>query len=462
MTSNPESNGHSSLVGGSSAEKRINCPASYQLEQRLPPELKRESSSYADEGTAMHSAVQYVLENNLVDLDQLLGMEFGGSEDGSRSSYVVTKDLLDSCITPCIDFFDALDDELKDEGGLDFMLEARCEMPGIPNAFGTSDLIARTSKRSIIADWKFGVGVKVDASYWVPSPTDPAVEIMKPNAQLMFYARAAMHSFPDMFGEGDNWPVDLYIVQPRARDGDGTPSMVTVTRRQLEAFRMELVRAVAEAQGENARMQRGKWCTFAQCKTICPKFIGPALDLTKMHKAIEAKKEGTLEGLDIDWAVVYGDMLTFADLVEEIIGEIRAQAHTFMDAGNQIVDAEGNQSYKLVPKRATTVYTDADAALREAQKLSAKTKKSFVVADCYSKPEIISPAQLRAVIADKLMEGPTKKAREEAAKEWMKPYVANVSSGTTIAPAGDPRGAAIPPAEYMLQLANKLSAISGQ
>lgn len=462
MTSNPESNGHSTLVGGSTAERRINCPASYRLEQKLPPETMRQSSNYADEGTAMHSAVQYALEHDVVDLDQLLGMAFGGSEDGERAAHVVTQDLLDSCVTPCISFFDALNDELKAEGGLDFILEARCEMPGIPNAFGTSDLIARTDKRTIIADWKFGVGVQVKAAYDTPSPTDPDATVITPNAQLMFYARAAMHTYPDMFGDGDDWPIDLYIVQPRARDGDGTPSVYTTSRRELEAYRMKLILAVSEATGVNARMKRGGWCTFAACKVICPEFTRPALDLTRMHQAIEEKKLGLLGGIDIDWSVAYGDLLSFADIVEALIGEIRTQAHAFMDAGNPVVDRDGNTAYKLVPKRATTVFTDVDGAIREAQKLAAVSKKALDVNAFYVEPVVKSPAQFRAVVAEALMDGGTKKARDEAAKEWMKPFTDAVSSGTTIAPADDRRAPAVPPAEYALALARKLAALSGQ
>ncbi|MFZ1703663.1 MAG: hypothetical protein WAT79_04920, partial [Saprospiraceae bacterium] len=169
-----------------------------------------------------------------------------------------------------------------------------------------------------------------------------------------------------------------------------------------------------------------------------------------------------LGGIGIDWSVAYGDLLTFADIVEALIGEIRTQAHAFMDAGNQVVDHDGNTAYKLVPKRATPFFTDADSAIREAQKLAAVSKKKLDVNAFFNPPAVKSPAQFRAVVAEALMDGTTKKAREEAAKEWMKPYVDAISSGTTIAPADDRRAPAAPPAEYALALAQKLAALSGQ
>lgn len=447
---------HSGLVGGSTAERRIMCPASYQSELLLPPELERESSTYADEGTALHNAIQYILDNDIKDIDSLIGMEFSGGESGAI--YVIDDNLLDNALIPCLDFFDALSEELKEEGGLEFILEQRCRMPGIEGAFGTSDLIGCTQKRSVIIDWKFGVGKSVAASYI----DDDGKE--RPNYQLMFYARAAAHMFPDMFGNGDpDWPVDLYIMQPRARGSDGMPTMFTVTIKQLEEFRMLLVARVVEAKdGVHPTRKRGDWCTFAKCKTVCPLHTAAARDLTKLNQLVESRKAGVLGGLDIDWAVAYGDMLTFADVVEALIGEIRAQAHTFMDAGNKIVDADGNELFKLVPKRPSNVYTDADGAIREAQKLAAVQKKALDVNLFYDKPELKSPAQFRSVIADVLMDGQTKKVREEKAKEWMKDFTANVSSGTTIAPIDDSRRAVFQTSEAMLALANKLGALSGQ
>ena len=72
---------HSSLVGGSTADRRINCPASYQLEQKVPKGIKEKSSIYADEGTALHECMAYILRNDIVlsELDdKILGMEFAG------------------------------------------------------------------------------------------------------------------------------------------------------------------------------------------------------------------------------------------------------------------------------------------------------------------------------------------------------------------------------------------------
>lgn len=454
----PAPDAHSSVVGGSSAEKRMACPASWQMEQMLPPQADK-SSTFADEGTACHEALAYILTNDITELDDVRGMTFGISESAPEG-YVMTDELMETCIYPCMDFFDALDAESDADGGLQFLVENQCEMPGIPGAFGTSDLICRTDKRSIIVDWKFGVGVLVKAAYETSSETEPKTTILKPNAQLMFYGRAAMHSFPHMFEVGNpDWPVDLYIVQPRAKDGDPDAPFTkfTTTVKELEAFRIQLVARVAEAMGDKPTMKRGPHCKFAKCKSICPKFTGAQLDLTKLDKTLKAKRQNKpLEGIDINWSVMYGELLDLAALAEAAVAEIRTQAHSFLEEGNVICDEDGNKTWKLVDKRGTLKYTDEQGLVKLAM-----TKYGLTAEDIMTKPETKSPAQLRDAIAEKLP-GATKKAKGEAAKELIKPFTANVSSGTTLAPADDNRREFVPIASNIAKLSAKLSALTGR
>lgn len=407
---------HSSLVGGSSAEKRINCPGSYQMEAKLPATAKEESSVYADEGTALHSCIEYVLRENVQDLDGMIGTSF--------NDVIMTQERLDEAIGPCLDFIDALEDECDAEGGLEFVLEKRCAMPGIPGAFGTSDFIGRTKVRSIIVDWKFGQGVPVLAEY---EREDGTVE---PNAQPMFYARSAMHDMPDMFGDDPDWPVDIYIVQPRLRDGPSVSHHRT-TRKKLEEFRMKLVKAVAEAKGKNPSTKRGPWCRFAACKAICPHHTGPALDLAKMQNGLAKTKKGTT----VDWGEAYSDLLTLADLAEAIIAEVRKQAHAYMEAGHTV------PGYKLVDKRAVRKWIDEDEASVALRGFGLEYDELF-------SKSFLSPAQ-----AEKML----KKMGEELPEE----LVSKTSSGTTLAHENDKRASAVVTATQLNELSKKLAALAG-
>jgi hypothetical protein len=55
--------------------------------------------------------------------------------------------------------------------------------------------------------------------------------------------------------------------------------------------------------------------------------------------------------------------------------------------------------------------------------------------------------------------GKTKKAREEKAKEMIGEFTSNLSSGTTLAPAGDDRRKYIPTAGKVSALSSKLAAL---
>lgn len=451
---------HSSVVGGSTAERRIACPGSYQLEQKLPPSALKGSSEYADEGTALHEAMAYILTNDIDDLDDVLGMTFGVS-DTSPAGYVMTQELVDQALTPCVDFFNALADELTEsDGDFMFLVECRVEMPGIPNAFGTSDVIFRTPKRSGNVDWKFGVGVPVKAFYVDESAPDGK----RPNAQQAYYSRGGMFSFPEMFEQDPSWPVDLYIVQPRGRDGDPEQPYThyQTTVKQLEEFRMLLISRVAEAMGDNPRVVRSRekngHCKFCKVKPICPAHTGPAVDATKLADKLAAKRKGgsVLEGIDINWSTMYGELLDFAQIMEALAAEITAQAHAFADEGNVICDEDGNETWHLVQKRASEKYVDEAGALVKVQALGVPQDQCYTL-------ETKSPAQLREALAAVLPVaeyGKTKKAREEKAKEIIGEFTAKISSGTTLARAGDDRRKYIPTAGRVAELSNKLAALT--
>lgn len=438
---------HSSLVGGSSAGKRIACPASYKMEQKLPDSARSSSSDYADEGSACHAAMADILENDL-DAESVLGKTYEGYEN-----FPITEKLLKDAIAPCVDFFDELCDDAEAEGGLRYLVEKQCELRTIPNAFGTSDLIARTDKRSVILDWKFGAGVPVFAWYEDEQP-DGSVKVV-PNAQLCFYAKAALFSFPEMFEKDDpDWRIEIIIAQPRLRDGQ-LFDRHTITLRDLEDFHRKLLAAVAEAKSDTPRMRRGEHCRFATCKAICPEWTKPVFDMDKLGTQLAKTSVKALDGEILPpaaanaWGDTYSQMLQLADLVEPLIKEWRGQAHQFMESGGKV------PLYKLVPKRATEKYVGDDKALLAA---NMAVEKGAAVADVFEPKTVKSPAQLRAVL-EPLMEGKTKKEREAAAKKEIAAYTASVSSGTTLAPEDDRRESVITTGDIVKSLGDRLAGL---
>jgi hypothetical protein len=417
---------HSNLVGGSTAGRRIACPASYQMEAKVPESARNSSSPDADEGTLLHECMAYLVTENTA----ASGVE-------RRLAGRANKTLIDEAILPALEMLDTIIAEIDpDNVGVDILIENRVEMPGVPGAFGTADVIVKGPLGTAIVDWKFGAGVPVSAWYDEDmTMADGRVAARRqPNAQLAFYARGAQHTFPHMFEDDPTWPVSLHIVQPRARTG--VPySKYECNVAELEVFRKRLVAAVEEAQGEAPRIHRGDHCRFAPCKVICPKWTGPALDLTKMHEALQVKKGG-LASIRIDWSQMYSELLTLADMAEAVVLEVRKQAHVFMQDGNPV------HGYKLVDKRATRKWiSDNLAEVYLAETVGLKEDELF------DEPKLRSPAQIEKVLKKHGLGMP-------------EDLVHAVSSGTTIAPENDKRENVIQTSGQLMQLSEKLRQIA--
>ena len=189
---------HSSLVGGSTAARRIGCPRSYALEQITPQE--DQSSIYALEGSALHDLVAVCLEHDREPREML---PFTFTDSRSGESFTVDHDLWEDKGEPALRAFDAFVCKQEKRLGepMRFMIETRVEFPGIPGAFGTSDIIARCGNEIFVLDWKFGRGIV------------PATE----NKQLMFYACGALNTARSFFEHmtlTHDTPVTMAIIQP--------------------------------------------------------------------------------------------------------------------------------------------------------------------------------------------------------------------------------------------------------
>ena len=236
---------HSTLIGGSIASRRLNCPGSYQEQLRAPPGT---TSAYAEEGTKRHDQMAYWLEHPKVKLQSLPN--------------VTTEDIA------ALEIAEQALYELEQYHGGNFEIleqDWQVEFPGVPGAFGTLDIIEASPTHIIVADFKFGAGVQVSAE------NDDGT----PNDQLMFYT----------CGVPKKWigkrAIVLAIIQPTF---EPAYTFTIVTPEQLKAFEARIKRAVIAALGHNPKRVRGEWCRFAPCKATCALWTGPLLDLTAIGK----------------------------------------------------------------------------------------------------------------------------------------------------------------------------------
>ena len=353
---------HSKIVGGSTAKRVMHCPGSVALVAQMPPQVE---NKYMADGTALHSAVDLLVNDGDASAYSLLGKTFNG--------VTLDDDHCEKLKTAL-----ALLDEIDPLEQMNFNTEQRVGFGDLlPGVFGSTDLIGRIGNRAIVLDWKFGDGVIVDA---------------EENAQLMFYAAAAMRTAASSWAFEGATEVECVIVQPPA-----ARRWVTTPER-IREFERDLVKAVKRSALPDAQLVVGDHCRFCQAKPICPQMTG-AVD-----RAIAVK----IENIDKN---LISDYLKNADLLETWITSLRELALSMLESGARLPD------YKLVAKRAIRQWTDEDKA--KVALFALGLEESEVVT-------IMSPAKVEKALKKRKIALPAD-------------IVVAVSSGSTLASADDPR-----------------------
>lgn len=361
-----------SAVGGSSAKRVMHCTASVELCSRYP----NVESEFAAKGTAMHEAIDLIFQGRTKDDTDIIGLTFNGFE--------ITEEDYREAIAPALEMWDALDKEL---GGIDYFNERRVVFPDIDNAFGTVDMVGKARDRTIVWDWKFGRGVAVEAER---------------NEQLMYYAYAAAHTpgTAELFDRDK--PIELFICQPIVNDGEPFTRWMT-TWMQLEAFALELRRAVEKAYSPEAEFALGPWCKFCNGQPGCDLYNNRVRNLGKLTRE-------QLEANLAEYLPMADDMISWGENIKKL-------AHSLLEQGATI------PGFKLVNKRANRSWADEEKALKYFAKVG------LPAADRHVK-KIVSPKQAEDALK-----------RHGLPAELPKTLVESVSSGTTLAPESDKRPA---------------------
>ena len=357
---------HSRIVGGSTAKRVIACPGSVALVDKMPP---KPSSSYADTGTLLHDTIADILDKGQKPEDHL---------GRKHADIVLTQDLIDDKLLPALAALDAVDPN----GELEYAVESRVGFGSLlPDVFGSTDLLGRIGRRAVVLDWKFGDGVAVE---------------VEENAQLLFYAAAAMRT-PEtawVFERADE--VELIIVQPPS-----VKRWVTTIDR-VKAFEGELVKAVKTALKPDAPLAAGDHCKWCAAKPVCPVMTG----------AIDRLVKERVDALPAEQIAHYLDQLP---IIEDFLKDLQQLAHGLMEEGKPI------PGWKLVNKRATRKWTNEKKAAEFMSEAGL---------DPWEEPKPLSPAKAEKALKALKMELPAD-------------LVVAVSTGSTIAKESDPRPAVL-------------------
>ena len=327
---------HSSIVGGSTAKRVINCPGSVALVAQMPP---KPSSVYADTGTLLHNVIADVLDGKATPQDFLGAV---------HADVTLDQDLIDNKLLPALAALNEIDPDKIMEYETEVVVGFGDLLPGV---FGSSDIVGRIGDTAYIVDWKFGDGVAVD---------------VEENPQLMFYAAAAMRTPAAQWAFEGATKVELVIVQPPyVKRWETTP-------RRIQLFEKELMQAVKVAQRPDAPLAQGEWCRWCAGKAICPIMTGAA------DRAMVA----ALKSVDV---ADVSDYLKMANQLEGWIKEVRALAMQTLEAGLPV------PGYKLVPKRGMRQWVDENKALEAMRAMGVNAME-------LTEMTILSPAKAEKVL----------------------------------------------------------------
>lgn len=328
---------HSTIVGGSTAKRVINCPASVALVAKMPPQIETE---HAARGTLLHTAIAKILDGDT----NVIGDTY--------KEQTLTQELYDEKIVPALEALNAIDPEQV----MEYAVESRVGFGSfLPGVFGSTDLLGRIGDRAVVLDWKFGDGVIVDA---------------EENPQLLFYAAAAMRTPEVEWVFKGAKEIECIIVQPPM-----VKRWVTTPAR-VQEFEQELAYAVRLSTWPSPPMTSGDHCRWCTAKPICPQMTGEVERALKVTLADLPKEQIALQ-------------LAQADVIEDYLKDLRALALRMLENGQPV------PGYKLVAKRGTRQWVDETAAtLHFANNMSLPVEQII-------ETKLRSPAQIEKITGKK-------------------------------------------------------------
>ena len=303
------------VLSASSSHRWLNCNPSARLEEKF----EDNETEAAAEGTAAHALCEHKLRKMLKLRSRKPTSKYDCDEmDEYTDGYV---EFVSEQIAQAKQF--CKDPLVLIEQKLDFSCY-------VPDGFGTGDCLVVADHLLHIIDFKYGMGVLVDA-----------VE----NPQMMLYALGALRLFDSLY-EIDT--VSMSIYQPR-RDNVSTWTIsVAELNEWAEKTLVPKAKLAFEGKGE---FSPGTWCTFCKAAVKCRARAEAKLQLTKYEFA----EPPLLSDEEIE------DILGRVDDLTKWANEIVAYAQ---DAA--IKHGKTWSGFKLVESRTIRKYSDEEAVAQAA------------------------------------------------------------------------------------------------
>lgn len=342
------------VLSASGSHRWLNCLPSARLEL----EFENSESNAAAEGTAAHALCEHKLKKALHMRSKRPVSVYNSDEMEEHSDAYVefVMEQLELARQSCTDPLILI------EQRLDFSCY-------VPQGFGTGDCIIIGDKKLHIIDFKYGMGVLVDA-----------VE----NPQMKLYALGALEIYDSLY---DIEEVSMTIFQPRREN----VSTWTIPVKELKDWaENELKPKAKKAYDGEGEYLTGEWCTFCRAAVKCRARAEEKLKLAQM----EFKLPPLL--LDSEIEEVLSKLSDLTKWANEIIAYATDAAvnHGKEWHGFKVVEGRSIRKYKdeeAVAEVAKAngykdIYRQSLITLTEMQKLMGKKKFEQILGGLIHKP----------------------------------------------------------------------------
>jgi hypothetical protein len=257
----------------SAAERWLQCPASVRVVEALPATPDDHGSVYAMEGTAAHALAEIMARSQI--LKAFTPGQLTKAMIKWRTQYEIAPDAEAEMAEHGQAYVDYLRMQLAEDPSAQLLLEQKLPT-GVPSSFGTSDAIIVSPTKVESVDYKYGLGVKVEATE---------------NPQLRLYGIGALEAYGDLLGEVET--VRLTIFQPRLYHID----FEEIPAAELRAWRDSIIPIAESALGPDAPFgpseEACRWCPasgncVAQMEYVTLRDFGVKPDVMTVDELAEA------------------------------------------------------------------------------------------------------------------------------------------------------------------------------
>ena len=342
------------VLSASGSHRWLNCPPSARLEL----EFDNTTSKAAEEGTAAHALCEYKLKKALNMRSKRPTSDYDSDEMEEHT---------DAYVNFVMEQYELAKQTCKDpivliEQHLDFSCY-------VPDGFGTGDCIIIADDSLHIIDFKYGLGVLVDA-----------VE----NPQMKLYALGALEIYDSLY---DIKEVSMTIFQPRREN----VSTWTIPVEELKVWAEDELKPKAIlAYNGNGEYAPGEWCTFCRAAVRCRARAEEKLKLAQS----EFKLPPLLTDAEIEEILaILPDLTKWANKITAYALDA-AVNHGKEWHGFKVVEGRSVRKYKdenaVVEKAIANGYKDiykkSLIPMTQMQKLMGKTKFDKILGDLIYKP----------------------------------------------------------------------------